>query len=163
MRCPFCKEPEDKVIDSRESQEGAVTRRRRECLNCKRRFTTYERVEELTPLVVKKDGRREAFDRDKALSGLKRACEKRPVSMQQLEAVIDELERKLQETGDKEVPSSLLGEELMRRLRLLDEVAYVRFASVYRSFRDIGEFLSELQEMSAQAPLAERRPLRKGG
>ncbi len=155
MRCPFCQEPENKVIDSRESQESTVIRRRRECLGCKRRFTTYERVEELLPLIAKKDGRREAYDRDKLLSGLKKACEKRPVSMEQLEAIADEVERKLQEMGEKEVPSSILGEEVMKRLHKLDEVAYVRFASVYRSFRDISEFMTELKDLledRAQSP-----------
>jgi transcriptional repressor NrdR len=147
MRCPYCRDPESKVIDSRESHEGALIRRRRECLHCKRRFTTYERVEELLPLIVKKDGRREAFDREKVLSGLKRACEKRPVSVEQLEDVELDLERKLQELGEKEVPASVVGEELMRRLQGLDEVAYVRFASVYRSFRDITEFMSELKDL----------------
>jgi|SRR5262244_2207180 len=147
MRCPFCQEPENKVIDSRESHEGSVIRRRRECLQCKRRFTTYERVEELTPLIVKKDGRREAFDREKILAGLKKACEKRPVSVDQLEGVTTEIEQRLQESGEKEVHSSTVGEEVMRRLQGLDEVAYVRFASVYRSFRDIAEFMSELKEL----------------
>jgi len=140
MRCPFCQDPENKVIDSRESHEGAVIRRRRECLACKRRFTTYERVEELTPLIVKKDGRREGFDRDKVLAGLKKACEKRPVPAADVESVVLDLERKLVEMGEKEVPSSFIGEEAMRRLHALDEVAYVRFASVYREFRDVTEF-----------------------
>ncbi len=147
MRCPFCQEPENKVIDSRESHEGSVIRRRRECLQCHRRFTTYERVEELNPLIVKKDGRREAFDREKMLVGLKKACEKRPVSLDQLEGVITDIERRLQEAGEKEVLSTFLGEEVMKHLRRLDEVAYVRFASVYRSFRDIAEFMSELKEL----------------
>ena len=147
MRCPFCHDSENKVIDSRESHEGAVIRRRRECLECKRRFTTYERVEELNPLVVKKDGRREAFDREKMLAGLKKACEKRPVSVDQLEEIVTAIERRLQELGEKEVPTKVLGEEVMRRLPMLDEVAYVRFASVYRSFRDIAEFMSELTEL----------------
>jgi transcriptional repressor NrdR len=147
MRCPFCQDPENKVIDSRESQEGSVIRRRRECLACSRRFTTYERVEELMPLIVKKDGRREAYDREKVLAGLQKACEKRPVSSEQLEQTLDDLERRLQESGEKEVPSSRVGEEVMRRLQELDEVAYVRFASVYRSFRDITEFMSELKEL----------------
>jgi transcriptional repressor NrdR len=134
-------------MDSRDSSEGAVIRRRRECEACKRRFTTYERVEELNPLVVKKDGRREAFDRDKLIAGLKKACEKRPVSVDQLEAFVTELERKLQELGEKEVTSTRLGQLIMERLPLLDEVAYVRFASVYRSFRDISEFMDELKEI----------------
>ena len=149
MRCPFCQEPENKVIDSRESHEGSVTRRRRECLACRRRFTTYERVEELTPLIVKKDGRREPFERAKLLAGLQKACEKRPVSAAQLEEVVTAVERLLEGSGEKEVASSVVGEELMRRLRALDEVAYVRFASVYRSFRDIAEFTSALQELQA--------------
>jgi transcriptional repressor NrdR len=159
MRCPFCHGPENKVLDSRESHEGAVTRRRRECLACRRRFTTYERVEELMPLVVKKDGRREPFDRDKLLLGLKKACEKRPVSMDQLEALVSGVEKRLQELGEKEVPSSAVGEDVMRRLRELDEVAYVRFASVYRSFRDIGEFMNELKDLldeSARPPARKR-------
>jgi transcriptional repressor NrdR len=147
VRCPFCQDAENKVIDSRESQEGSVIRRRRECLACKRRFTTYERVEELYPLIVKKDGRREAFDREKLLSGLKKACEKRPVSAAQLEEAVEGIERMLQGMGEKEIPSSLLGEELMRRLQQLDAVAYVRFASVYRSFRDISEFMHELKDL----------------
>jgi transcriptional repressor NrdR len=147
MRCPFCHDPENKVIDSRESQEGSVIRRRRECLACERRFTTYERVEELLPLIVKKDGRREAYDREKLISGLKKASEKRPVSSEQVEHLVDEVERKLQELGEKEVPSSMLGGEVMKRLQDLDEVAYVRFASVYRSFRDISEFMSELKDL----------------
>src|SRR5215469_2715501 len=147
MRCPFCQDAENKVLDSRESHEGAVIRRRRECLQCKRRFTTYERVEELLPLIIKKDGRREGFDREKILAGLKKACEKRPVSMDALENTVTEIERKLQGMGEKEVPSSFLGEEVMGRLQRLDEVAYVRFASVYRSFRDISEFMDELKEL----------------
>jgi transcriptional repressor NrdR len=147
LRCPFCKDPENKVIDSRESHEGLVIRRRRECFSCKRRFTTYERVEELTPLIVKKDGRREAFDRDKLLAGLKKACEKRPVSVDDLEELVSQVEKRLQESGEKEVPASSVGEEVMARLKGLDEVAYVRFASVYRSFRDVSEFLDELREL----------------
>ncbi|MBX5481668.1 MAG: transcriptional repressor NrdR [Myxococcaceae bacterium] len=161
MRCPFCQDPENKVIDSRESQEGSVIRRRRECLACQRRFTTYERVEELLPLIVKKDGRREAYDREKLLSGLKKACEKRPVSMEQLEHIADDLERQLQEMGEKEVPSSQIGERLMQALQDLDEVAYVRFASVYRSFRDISEFMSELKELIDER--AQSAGARKGG
>jgi transcriptional repressor NrdR len=165
MRCPFCQEPENKVIDSRESQEGSVVRRRRECLQCKRRFTTYERVEELYPLIVKKDGRRETFDREKVLSGLKRACEKRPVSADQLEEMVVSIERMLQGTGEKEVPSSLIGEEVMRRLQVLDEVAYVRFASVYRSFRDISEFMEELKDLLADRSRERKaqRPADKDG
>ena len=150
MKCPFCAEVENKVIDSRLSNQGAVIRRRRECLGCQRRFTTYERVEEILPMVVKKDGRREAFDRQKVLEGLKLACQKRPVGADQLEAVVDGIERRLQEMGEKEVPSSVIGEAVMRELARLDEVAYVRFASVYRSFKDLGEFMSELKELISE-------------
>jgi transcriptional repressor NrdR len=137
-------------MDSRESSEGASIRRRRACENCKRRFTTYERVEELSPTVVKKDGRRENFDRDKLLLGLRKACEKRPVSVAQLEAASVAIERKVQELGDKEVASSRIGQEAMAQLSSLDQVAYVRFASVYRSFRDISEFMAELAELLQQ-------------
>ncbi len=165
MRCPFCQDAENKVIDSRESHEGSVIRRRRECLQCKRRFTTYERVEELYPLIVKKDGRREMFDRDKVLAGLKKACEKRPVSADQLEETVVAIERLLQGMGEKEVPSSVIGEEVMRRLHGLDEVAYVRFASVYRSFRDISEFMEELKDLLSDRTreLKPPRPTGKDG
>ena len=152
MKCPFCRDLENKVIDSRLSKEGEVIRRRRECLQCTRRFTTYERAEETFPLVVKKDGRRETFDRMKIVAGLKRACEKRPVSIEAIEAVVDRIERGLLECGEKELPSSAIGEALMRELHVLDKVAYVRFASVYRSFEDIGEFMEELEAL-----LKERR------
>lgn len=152
MKCPFCRDLENKVIDSRLSKEGDVIRRRRECLQCARRFTTYERAEEAFPLIVKKDGRREPFDRLKIVAGLKRACEKRPVGIEAIEAVVDRIERKLQESGEKELPSSTIGEALMAELHGLDKVAYVRFASVYRSFEDIGEFMEELQTL-----LKERR------
>lgn len=159
MRCPFCAAQDTRVLDSRESGEGAVIRRRRACERCERRFTTYERVEELNPLVVKKDGRREAFDRDKLLAGLKKACEKRPVSVAQLDALVSQVERALQERGDKEVPSHVVGEMVMQALPALDEVAYVRFASVYRSFRDISEFMDELKEIiEAQADGKKLRP-----
>ncbi len=152
MKCPFCRDLENKVIDSRLSKEGDVIRRRRECLQCARRFTTYERAEEAFPLIVKKDGRREPFDRMKIVAGLKRACEKRPVGIEAIEAVVDRIERSLQERGEKELPSSTIGEALMQELHGLDKVAYVRFASVYRSFEDIGEFMEELQTL-----LKERR------
>ncbi len=147
MKCPFCTELENKVIDSRLSNQGAVIRRRRECLECSRRFTTYERVEEILPLVAKKDGRREAYDRAKVMQGLQLACQKRPVSLEQLEEVVDQIERRLQEMGEKEVPTTIIGEAVMKELARLDEVAYVRFASVYRSFKDLGEFMSELKEL----------------
>jgi transcriptional repressor NrdR len=149
MRCPFCGHVEDRVVDSRETQDGQATRRRRECLACQRRFTTYERIEEVLPAVVKKDGRREAFDRAKILHGLERACQKRPVSAEQIQALASAVERQLQESGEKEVPSRTIGEALMARLRELDPVAYVRFASVYRSFEDVGDFMSELAGLAA--------------
>jgi transcriptional repressor NrdR len=150
MRCPFCKKTENKVIDSRLSHEGHVIRRRRECLECSRRFTTYERVEEMMPLVVKKDGRREAFDREKVLVGLTKAVEKRPVSAEQLEQIVVDIEQKLQESGEKEVAAKEIGELVMRALQKVDDVAYVRFASVYRSFRDVKEFMVELQDLLAE-------------
>ncbi len=149
MRCPFCGHLEDRVVDSRETQDGQATRRRRECAGCQRRFTTYERIEEVLPAVVKKDGRREAFDRAKILHGLERACQKRPVSAEQIQRLIAEVERQLQESGEKEVPSRVIGEALMSRLRVLDPVAYVRFASVYRSFEDVGDFMSELAGLAS--------------
>lgn len=152
MKCPFCGTLDNRVIDSRLSQGGEVTRRRRECDGCARRYTTYERVEQVLPLVVKKDGRREPFDRMKMLAGLRRACEKRPVSSEALEQLVDAIERELVETGDKEIASSQIGERIMNRLRDLDQVAYVRFASVYRSFKDIHEFMAELSDL-----LGERR------
>jgi len=148
MRCPSCGHLEDKVVDSRETGDGQSTRRRRECLACARRFTTYERIEESLPVVVKKDGRREAFDRKKIVEGLTRACQKRPVSSAQVEALVSEVERQVQELGEKEVQSRVIGETLMRRLRDLDPVAFVRFASVYRAFEDVGDFMSELQGLS---------------
>jgi transcriptional repressor NrdR len=152
MKCPFCGTLDNRVIDSRLSQGGEVTRRRRECDGCTRRYTTYERVEQVLPLVVKKDGRREPFDRMKILAGLRRASEKRPVSSEALEQLVDHLERELVDAGEKEVPSSQLGERIMGHLRDLDQVAYVRFASVYRSFKDIHEFMAELSDL-----LGERR------
>lgn len=145
MRCPFCGGKEDKVIDSRESREGDVIRRRRECEACNRRFTTYERVEETLPLVVKKDGRREPFDRAKIMAGLKKACQKRPVSAEALERIVEGIEGRLQEEGRKEVSGRDIGEAVMQALRELDPVAYVRFASVYRDFRDVEEFMGELR------------------
>ncbi len=147
MKCPFCHQTENRVIDSRLSKDSNMIRRRRECERCSRRFTTYERVEEMMPLVVKKDGRRETFDRLKIINGLKRACEKRPVSINTIEAITDRIERTVQERGEKEIASSLIGETLMRELHDTDPVAYVRFASVYRSFKDINEFMVELEEL----------------
>lgn len=148
MKCPFCAHLESKVIDSRVSAAGDVTRRRRECEKCARRFTSYERVEEILPLVVKKDGRRESFDRQKVLAGLRRACEKREVGLQKLEEVVDAIERELAELEAKEVSGKAIGEKVMTHLRKIDEVAYVRFASVYRRFRDIDEFRSELDRVA---------------
>ena len=150
MKCPFCDELEDKVVDSRMAKEGEVIRRRRECLGCKRRYTTYERVEEILPVVVKKDGRRESFDRTKILAGLKKACEKRPISTATIEAVTDRIEKRIQEMGETEIESRIVGEELMKELHQLDQVAYVRFASVYREFKDIDQFMDELRTLTQQ-------------
>ncbi|MBI4343616.1 MAG: transcriptional repressor NrdR [Candidatus Omnitrophica bacterium] len=150
MKCPFCGHAEDKVVDSRASSGDASIRRRRECLGCGKRFTTYEQIEEQTLMVIKKDGRRERFDRQKLLSGLMKACEKRPVSMEQLERLVDELEREVSQQFDREVSSREIGERVMRRLHVLDPVAYVRFASVYREFKDVEEFMKELKDLLAQ-------------
>ncbi len=150
MRCPFCSSIDNKVVDSRMGKEGETIRRRRECLTCEGRFTTYERVEEVLPSVIKKDSRREPYDRMKILSGLKKACEKRPISVEVLEKAVDGIEKNLQEKGFKEIPSKAIGEEVMNCLHGLDEVAYVRFASVYRSFKDINEFMSELKDILSE-------------
>jgi transcriptional repressor NrdR len=150
VKCPFCDEFEDKVVDSRMAKEGELIRRRRECLGCKRRYTTYERVEEILPMVVKKDGRRESFDRTKILAGLKKACEKRPISTVTIEDVTDRIEKRIQEMGETEIESRIVGEELMRELHQLDQVAYVRFASVYREFKDIDQFMDELKTLAQQ-------------
>ena len=147
MKCPFCEHQKDKVVDSRESGSGDAIRRRRECLACQRRFTSYERIEEIPYLVVKKDGRREAFERSKLTAGLHRACEKRPISAKALTAIIDEIEQLVQDSPDREVEVSVLGEKVMERLRELDKVAYVRFASVYRQFEDPQEFMAELRDL----------------
>lgn len=147
MRCPFCGHLEDKVVDSRESREGEAIRRRRECLACGRRFTSYERVEEVPLLIVKKDGRREAFDRQKLLKGMAAACQKRPVSLTQLEEAANDIQAKLLERPDRELPSRELGEAVMDALKLLDSVAYVRFASVYREFRDLADFVKHLEDL----------------
>lgn len=152
MRCPYCKFTENRVLDSRLSKEQIAIRRRRECDGCGRRFTTYERVEEITPQVVKKDGTREPFDRLKIVRGLLRACEKRPVSTASIEQFVDSLEQRLQERFEGEVPSRVIGEEIMVFLRGADPVAYVRFASVYRAFEDIGDFVDELRAMEARDP-----------
>ncbi len=145
MRCPFCNHLEDRVIDSRLSKDGDVIRRRRECLKCEGRFTSYERIENTLPHVIKKDNRREPFDRNKILQGLEKACEKRPVSVASREAIVSKIERNLRALGEKEVPSSYIGEQIMNELRQIDEVAYVRFASVYRQFKDISEFKREIE------------------
>ncbi len=147
MNCPFCGHKQDRVIDSRESKEGDVVRRRRECLKCARRFTTYERSDEIPYMVVKRDGRREKFDRQKILEGLLKACEKRPVPMPKLAEVVDEVESKLADNPEREIPTTEIGELLMRRLRSLDKIAYVRFASVYRDFQDVEAFLVELKDL----------------
>jgi len=157
VRCPFCSHLDSKVIDSRVSAAGDVIRRRRECEGCARRFTSRERVEDVLPVVVKKDGAREPFDREKVLRGVRLACNKRPVPMAQLERSIDELERELIEGEAKEVSSQEIGERVMKLLREVDEVAYVRFASVYRSFRDIDEFRSELDKMARSRAIGEAR------
>ena len=150
MKCPFCSEIENKVIDSRLSKDASVIRRRRECIVCHRRFTTYEHIEEIPIMIIKKDGRREVFNRDKIRSGIQRACEKRNISMNLIEEFIDDLERDLRETGEKEIPSHALGEKIMNRLHELDDVAYVRFASVYREFKDVNDFVHELKSLPSK-------------
>ena len=147
MKCPFCSCIDTRVVDSRLGKEGNSIRRRRECSECNRRFTTYERVEDILPLVVKKDGRREPFDRQKIISGMQRACEKRPVSIATIEKIVDQLEMEFQESPEREIPASRVGEAVMKALHDLDEVAYVRFASVYRQFKDINEFMQELKDI----------------
>ena len=155
MKCPFCGFSDTKVIDSRLGKEGNNIRRRRECIDCERRFTTYERVEESLPLVIKKDGRRETFDRQKIIAGMQRACEKRPVSIATIEKMVDRLEVSLQESGEREIDASRIGEAVMEALRDVDQVAYVRFASVYRQFKDINEFMHELKGILDKAEKGE--------
>ena len=147
MKCPYCAHLGDKVVDSRESREGEVIRRRRECLGCGKRFTSYERIDEIPYMVVKKDGSRERFERQKLIAGLLKACEKRPVSVAALEGVADRVESTLQERAEKEISTNEIGAFVMQELKKLDKVAYVRFASVYRHFRDIGEFMTELKDL----------------
>lgn len=147
MRCPYCGHKEDKVVDSRATQEESAVRRRRECLKCGKRFTTYEYIEEPSLMVIKRDGRRQPFDRKKILSGIIKACEKRPISMDKMEEVVIQVERALQKKPLREVASTRIGELVMDRLKVIDDVAYVRFASVYRSFRDVEQFMSELKDM----------------
>ena len=147
MKCPYCGHLDNKVIDSRLNKEATITRRRRSCLSCDQRFTTYERLEVMMPVLVKKDGRRETWDRKKIVLGLEKACEKRPVSRDAIDAFVDQIEHNLQDMGSKEVPSSVIGEWVMENLSDLDEVAYVRFASVYRQFKDVNEFMNELKTL----------------
>ncbi|MDN5352958.1 MAG: transcriptional repressor NrdR [Clostridiales bacterium] len=147
MKCPYCSSLESKVIDSRPTDDGHVIRRRRECMDCKQRFTTYEKVEEIPIVIVKKDGNRESYNRMKVLNGIIRACEKRPVSMEEMEGLIDQIESKLHSSMEKEIPSELIGELVMSGLKELDEVSYVRFASVYRQFKDINTFINELTKL----------------
>ena len=151
MKCPFCGSSDDRVVDSRESREGEMIRRRRECVACGRRFTSYETIEEIPYMVVKNDGRREAFDRKKLRAGLVKACEKRPVSPARLDAIVDEIEGNLHDTEERELPTARIGALVMERLRELDKVAFVRFASVYRKFEDVDEFLHELKSLIDRA------------
>ncbi len=162
MRCPACGAIDDRVIDSRLGKDNSVIRRRRECLNCKKRFTTYERIEEILPYVIKKDGRREAFDRRKIVEGMRRACEKRPVSIDKIEVVADSIEQELMERPEKEINVAYIGERVMEELKRMDDVAYVRFASVYRSFRDIEEFMKEIKELYELREAREQRPPESG-
>jgi len=170
MRCPFCGHLEDKVVDSREAKDGDAIRRRRECLECGRRFTSYERIDEIPYMVVKKDGRRETFDRGKILAGLLRACEKRPISMAQLEGIVDDAEKEVQESLDRELSTSEIGKVIMRRLKAIDKVAYVRFASVYLEFEDVSAFMNELKALvssrstnsvPAKKPILEKKKKKK--
>ena len=161
MRCPFCTHLEDKVVDSRESKEGDSIRRRRECIECGRRFTSYERIDEIPYMVVKKDGKREAFDRSKIMAGLLRACEKRPISAPQLESIVDTVDKYVQESTDRERATSDIGKIIMRRLKELDKVAYVRFASVYLEFEDVSEFMNELKYLVRTRDKTVKRKPRK--
>ncbi len=156
MKCPFCQHPDSKVIDSRVGRDGASIRRRRECEICQKRFTTYETIEETLPFIIKKDGRREPYDRNKVISGFQKACEKRPVSVESIEQAVADIEGKIMEMGEKEIPAALVGEKLMAALKELDDVAYVRFASVYRSFKDIGEFVDLIRHHEGGAKAKEK-------
>ena len=147
MKCPFCGESDDKVIDSRSSKDGNEIRRRRECLECSRRFTTYERIEDIPIMIIKKDGRREVFNREKVRDGIQKACEKLDISMNTIDAYVDDIERDLRETGEKEIPSPVIGEKVMSQLHELHDIAYVRFASVYREFKDVNDFVEELKSL----------------
>jgi transcriptional repressor NrdR len=161
MKCPFCANFDTKVVDSRPDKDSSAIRRRRECESCSRRFTTFERIEEVLPMILKKDGRREAYNRAKVVGGMKKACEKRPVSVDAIEEMANRLEARLLESGEKEISGNIIGEWIMNELHDLDEVAYVRFASVYRSFRDITEFMSELQNLLKSGQVSGRK--RSGG
>lgn len=152
MKCPFCSTPETKVVDSRLNQPGDLIRRRRQCVRCEGRFTTYERVEEVMPVIIKKDGRREAYSREKILGGLQKACQKRTVPVQKIEEAVSRIERQIQSVGLKEIPSRAIGKMVMAELQPLDQVAYVRFASVYRDFTDLNEFVADLAEIQTQTP-----------
>ena len=163
MRCPFCGHLEDKVVDSRESKDGDSIRRRRECLECSRRFTSYERIDEIPYMVVKKDGKRETFERNKILAGLLRACEKRPISSAQLEQIVDEVEKTVQDTADRELSTSEIGKIIMKRLKQLDKVAYVRFASVYLEFEDVSEFMTELKNLVRSRDKTTEKKTKKSG
>jgi transcriptional repressor NrdR len=158
MKCPFCGYKEDKVVDSRETQEDSAIRRRRECLKCGKRFTTYEYIEEVSLMVIKKDGRREPFDRKKILSGILKACEKRPVGMEKMEEIVTQVERAIQKKSDREVYATKIGELVMEKLKQLDDVAYVRFASVYRQFKDVGQFMVELKDILNREKSTRRPP-----
>jgi len=151
MKCPFCGEIDNKVIDSRLSKDGIAIRRRRECIACSRRFTTYEHIEEIPIMIIKKDGRREVFNREKVRSGMQKACEKRNISVNAIDASLEELERDLREIGEKEIPSQIIGEMIMKKLKSLDDVAYVRFASVYREFKDVNDFVAELKSLLSKS------------
>ncbi len=153
MKCPFCSHIQDRVVDSRESKEGDAIRRRRQCLACERRFTTYERIDEVPYMVIKKDGRREKFDRQKVLTGLLKACEKRPIGMGRLSEIVDEVESKVADSPDRELSTTEIGEFLMEQLRNLDKIAYVRFASVYRDFQDEQAFVNEIRKLAPQKPV----------
>lgn len=163
MRCPFCQQAENHVVDSRLTTEGDSIRRRRECEGCDRRFTTYERIDGVVPFVIKKDGSRIPFDREKVIAGIRRACQKRPVAITAIEGFAEQLERRLQERGEREIASRAIGEEVMTFLRDADDVAYVRFASVYRSFKDVGEFMDELKDLINEAGSSRRGPDSESG
>jgi transcriptional repressor NrdR len=162
MKCPCCGYKEDRVVDSRATSEESAVRRRRECLKCGKRFTTYEYVEEVSLMVIKKDGRREPFDRKKILAGIMRACEKRPVNVEKMGEIVTQVERAVQKKSDREVSSSRIGELVIERLKAIDDVAYVRFASVYRQFKDVGQFMEELKDILRKERPAQKTAVKKG-